>query len=419
MTRSFHHVAGMALVLLGVGIMAASAPAGEPASAATLGPAWVGALAAPEPVAPADPAEVAFVREACARAAPSELDECLLASLERILAEEGAGQAFAMLEALAEEPRVAQLGHPLAHDLGRFAFRHHGSAEAAFLVCPPNMASGCYHGVLEAYVRGLGGALDADALGDVCGRAVLEARGPFGQFQCLHGMGHGLMMYAGYDLDRSLALCDLLRSEWERGSCHGGVFMENIASAIGVQRFRDDAHDPHAGHHGHSRGAPDPTRPLHPCDAVDARYGSACFLIQTAAILHFNGHDFAAAFAACDAAPAPFVPDCYRSMGRDISGATDRDAIRTLELCDLGAEGHRVHCVSGAAKDFMNADARPEPGIDLCRRAAAPDRPACFAAAGEMMLVLVPDAASRAEACGRLVEDAYVGLCAGSERAPA
>ena len=47
-------------------------------------------------------------------------------------------------------------------------------------------------------------------------------------YQCVHGLGHGLMIYSRNDLPYSLRICDGLATAWDRNSCTGGVFMQNF-----------------------------------------------------------------------------------------------------------------------------------------------------------------------------------------------
>ena len=55
---------------------------------------------------------------------------------------------------------------------------------------------------------------------------------PFTHYQCLHGIGHGLMLRTGYALDASLDLCTRLADDWSRQSCDGGVFMESFSPSL-------------------------------------------------------------------------------------------------------------------------------------------------------------------------------------------
>ncbi len=51
------------------------------------------------------------------------------------------------------------------------------------------------------------------------------------RFQCVHGIGHGLTMFYAHNSAAGVGGCDLLREHWDRESCYGGAFMENIVNA--------------------------------------------------------------------------------------------------------------------------------------------------------------------------------------------
>src|SRR6185369_3372773 len=85
---------------------------------------------------------------------------------------------------------------------------------------------------------------------------------PF-RFQCLHGLGHAIEYATGYELKPSLTLCDALPTDWDKSSCWGGVFMENIVGAGDAQRDLS------------------PTDYHYPCDTVGDQYKDQCYLIQT------------------------------------------------------------------------------------------------------------------------------------------
>ena len=101
-------------------------------------------------------------------------------------------------------------------------------------------------------------------------------------YQCVHGLGHGLMIYTGYDLPLSLRTCDKLTSGWDATSCTGGVFMENYQSSYGVQskwlRNKDL---------------------LYPCDAVAERYKYYCYDLVTARILPKVNYNWTKAAKVC------------------------------------------------------------------------------------------------------------------------
>src|SRR5439155_16625876 len=101
-------------------------------------------------------------------------------------------------------------------------------------------------------------------------------------FQCLHGAGHGLDMHFGHALGPALAACAGLSDSWERESCFGGAFMENLMHAIEPQH---PASRLAAAHHIEAgERAIDPLDPLYPCSVVASTYRKSCYLLQTSAI---------------------------------------------------------------------------------------------------------------------------------------
>src|SRR5690606_20446047 len=129
------------------------------------------------------------------------------------------------------------------------------------------------HGVIQSYfvdhAARHGSHLDVATVDGLCA----AQRGDEGEqwllFQCAHGMGHGLLMLAGYHLPTALEWCDLVSDPWERESCYGGVFMENIVHVTmphhtGRPPAAPAASQAHADHGdmGHAAGQPADFPPL-------------------------------------------------------------------------------------------------------------------------------------------------------------
>jgi hypothetical protein len=132
--------------------------------------------------------------------------------------------------------------------------------------------------------------------------------------------------------------------------------------------------------------------------------------MQTSAILTFTGYDFAQACRECDKAPPEFIPTCYQSLGRDISGFTLRDAERTIGLCKMGSPEYIQHCLVGAVKDFILTYADPERGLAFCHKLDTLYKKDCYAAVGEILISLYPDPQSRGQACTG-AEKEYIAIC--------
>lgn len=111
-----------------------------------LGMIWGGWLQAGEPL----PAE------AC-RALPFEAKmPCYQTYLETVLTAEGTEQALTALEQVtAQDPEALREAHPLVHHVGQQSFLRYGTAPLAMSHCRDVFWSGCYHGVLQAFLSSL------------------------------------------------------------------------------------------------------------------------------------------------------------------------------------------------------------------------------------------------------------------------
>jgi hypothetical protein len=341
--------------------------------------------------------------EECREKTSEDKTLCYRQRLEDVLKTQGTEQALTTLERLAEQdPDVLREAHPYAHHLGRISFAHYQEAPVAFSHCRDTFWSGCYHGVLEGYLSSLP-QVEPQHITTLCSNSIDAQESLFLKYQCFHGLGHGLTIHFQHNVSKALSFCDALPTDWDRESCYGGVFMENIVA------FQT----PHHGHHTEHKSFLNPQDPLYPCNAVEKKYQRACYLMQTSAILTFTGHDFAQACRECDKAPSEFIPLCYQSLGRDISGFTLRDAERTIGLCKQGSPKYIEHCFVGAVKDFILTYADPERGLAFCRKLDTPYKKDCYAGVGETLVSLYPDQESRGQACTD-AEMEYVTICKAS-----
>lgn len=353
--------------------------------------------------------------EECRTKSYQEKIPCYKQELERIIQTQGTEQALDTLQQLsAVDPDVRHYSHPYTHHIGKFSFARYKDAATAFSHCKDTFWSGCYHGVLEGYVSQFPNLTPRD-IASVC-VGVKDPRRPiFMKFQCVHGLGHGLTMHFQHDLFKALTYCNALPTTWDQESCYGGAFMENVIW------FQTQPHADHGGHGepvAHTRSAKllDPTDLHYPCNAVEQRYQRSCYMMQTSAMLTFNGYDFTATFKECEKAPADLVETCVRSLGRDVSGYTLTNAERVRTLCLLGPPQLIGQCFRGAAKDFGFTHASPQRSIALCRIVDGPYKPDCYSAVQEFLVDFHADQAKRDQEC-KTADEAYQSICRGLPRA--
>ena len=201
-------------------------------------------------------------------------------------------------DAIAANPDVRANCHRIVHMIGSASLqRYEGDVAKAFAAGSASCWSGYYHGILE---RSFAGVKSPDEVKEIA-RGICDdpeiSKTTFLLYQCVHGLGHGLMIYRGYDLPWSLEVCDSLKTEWDQTSCTGGVFMENISSSYGIksQWVRDDDG-------------------VFPCREMKERHKLYCYLMVTSRINELNGFDWAATAATC------------RTRGEGL----DRDVLRVV-----------------------------------------------------------------------------------------
>jgi len=318
---------------------------------------------------------------------------CFEQAFGNLAYEKGPKKALAVFARMIDTDPTVRVCHRIAHALGAGGLAHYdGEVGPAFADGSAVCWSGYYHGILERAFAGV----SEDALPDVSRRLCSSAsvrRSDFVAYQCVHGLGHGLMIYTGYDLPLSLATCDKLATSWDRTSCTGGVFMENLQTSYGTKSewLRDD-------------------QPLYPCTAVSERHKLYCYLMVTSRILDVDGSDWQKTVGWCRKAEPAWVKICFQSLGRDASGRSLQSPGEILRICGLAGD-MAGECVYGAARDITSMDAGARRSAGFCTEVPARYRPTCFNGIGTILGGFSRDAAPRREACRTAAPKRYWPDC--------
>lgn len=266
--------------------------------------------------------------------------ECYEKHYQKLVSEQSVDAAFADLKKrYYEDSYVRGDCHQMTHVIGRAATAKYPSVSEAYIRGDYFCWSGYYHGIMEGILSKLTPEEVVVKLNDFCQDIPGKEAYSFDYYNCVHGMGHGLMFITAHEIFESLEKCDLFTGNWERQSCYGGVFMENVIADgknhITKYLKTDD--------------------PVYPCNAVDEKYKNQCYLMQTSYMLRVLDYDFKKVFDLCEQADEAYIDTCYTSLGRDASGLTTSDVARTRELCLVGKDfRQRSNCIIGAAKDFIS-----------------------------------------------------------------
>ncbi len=252
----------------------------------------------------------------------------------------GIAEAFSFLkEEYKVNPYVSAQCHPITHVIGHAAVSLYPEVYEAFNHGDPYCWSGYYHGVMEEISERIGADKIESELNNICADLPGRENYSFNYYNCVHGLGHGVMAVSNNELFISLDMCNKLEGQWEKESCYGGVFMENVI----------------IDNRGEKTEFLKPEDPLYPCNAVKQEYKGACYLMQTSYALKVTNYDYEKVAALCRQADIGFSQICFQSFGRDASGFSSSNAEITKSKCDLGANfDEQSNCVAGAVKDFIS-----------------------------------------------------------------
>jgi cytochrome c553 len=297
-------------------------------------------------------------------------------------------------QAIAKPGAIEGNCHRIAHAIGAASLaRFKGNVAPAFPAGTAACWSGYYHGVVERALVDVKPDELGQAARGMCDDPDLRSGPTFTLYQCVHGLGHGLMIYTHYDMPRSLKVCDALKGSWDQTSCTGGVFMENLSSSYGVK----------------SKWLKDNDL-IYPCDIVAERHKIYCYLMVTSRILPVVGYDFAKAAKICRKSEKNWVATCFQSLGRDASGHSRQNPDEILTYCANG--GNMMgDCVYGAARDMSSNYAGGEEASVLCNKAPKGLRTRCFEGIGTILGGLYQSSEARRAACNKITTE-YRAVCA-------
>ena len=205
--------------------------------------------------------------------------------------------------------------HLLGHVVGDELYKQKGLA--GITVCTNEFRNACSHSIVVGLLLDKGeSALPAIA------QACRQAPGGSGAYtMCFHGLGHGVLAYAGYDLAHAIALCGKTGTQGEGPQCIGGTIMEIISGG---------GHNPKQWAEKRAVYLKK-TDPLSPCQS---------------SFMPANGRIFCVIY---------LTPYLWEAVGADVGHPSDKDFIASFKWCDtLPADdaAGRDACFGGFGKEF-------------------------------------------------------------------
>lgn len=240
--------------------------------------------------------------------------------------------------------------HDIAHAIGQAGVTSIKDPKAVLSQCTDLCTSGCFHGAIEQSVLEQSADAFLSKVNSLCSQPA-----------CFHGLGHGLASIAGYDLGKSLQLCDRLDNYDAKRNCGFGVFME--------------LYEP-------SSFNPTPLKPpsdlLGLCFSLTGVYQEVCFRnIGTYQYARTN-QDIKKAFALCHMEPTANQRECRVALGQVIYFNRQGEAKSIIDVCSIGMSDEYKDCIDGSIMASVSSDPLVRHGFELCSQIDNPQKIGCY-----------------------------------------
>lgn len=136
--------------------------------------------------------------------------------------------ATAMEEAMKlREDEVVRDCHLFAHIIGEATLeKNNFNVSEAFFSCSFGCANGCFHGVMERFIRNEADPYNAvSKIQNMCDS--VESDNWMLKRNCVHGVGHGLLAHGYLTLREAMDACEVFGPGWG-DFCVGGLIMEHM-----------------------------------------------------------------------------------------------------------------------------------------------------------------------------------------------
>lgn len=286
--------------------------------------------------------------------------------------------------------------HEAMHYIGRNEYKKEGKVGVALSKCSAVCFEGCFHGVVEGYVIENKLTLDniAKKIPTICGQES-DHSSPAIFSQCVHGIGHGLMLLTYNEVPQSLKLCDVLNSQREQNACYSGIFMENSNSSTNKD---------------HPSKYVDLQNPLYPCNILDNQYKKMCYELQSFKFYEFTGRDWVKTFSMCGKLPNIYQDVCYKTLGSSQVGFTQNLEVMNNN-CNLAPNEYKDACIRGVVTAFLARFGGDfSKSLQFCSIVKR-NKESCYRQIGMSLREWTKDSKKIEEICAKISESEYENLC--------
>ncbi len=277
----------------------------------------------------------------------------------REITEIGPEAAYQKFIKSATDDAVDVDSHTQAHVFGEALYETGGLEAVRF--CDHSFAFGCFHSFFGSAVHQSGIEV-LKKFDQVCIDKYNSKNLP-----CQHGIGHGVMVYTGYEnLVEALDLCRAI--SWQpTGGCSSGVFMEynfHIMDAAEGQDFLRP-----------------PTENLYePCDSLPTEYQPSCYYEQVEWWQNTMNSDWLKINRLCEALSdnQENFNACYSAVGHYVAASNNYDAGLVGQICSTMPTAETVAlCSEGALWLIIAEPGKVSDAYNLCSELELPYNKQC------------------------------------------
>jgi hypothetical protein len=283
--------------------------------------------------------------------------------LASMLRDEGSDQTFRYVaQQLIDNPSFAHDCHPLMHMLGHAAVTDYGSFAGAMSHANELCNSGFIHGAIEVTMAQAPDLVvaaqsmcgpDAAKVDDGAAASKKHLVENFAAWECYHGVGHGVMLAEGRQVESSLTVCEKLPSRFATDSCANGVFMEHFIVV---------------DHTGVRRPAKDIDVSFTMCEQTATVHRADCYYYAPSAYLGLYPGQYQAAYDWCRTLSRRDVVSCIQGVGGQAMKDNDAQPEIVRTMCQLFDRSDRTACVQGAIGMYINNHASSAAALPLCKQ---------------------------------------------------
>jgi hypothetical protein len=262
-------------------------------------------------------------------------------------------------EQIKKDDKLSHSCHAIVHEIGHEAYEMYGSFSKSMQYQDELCNSGYLHGIIESIFSETKDILKT--MNSICGASTIQN---FANWQCYHGIGHGLMFFTENNVPDSVKLCEVYIDTFARASCINGVYMENF----GVDQDT------------HVSAYVDKNRPLYPCNEKTTFYKEDCYVYAPTYYLFVHKNDYKGALRMCRDAEAKYRLICVSGVGSQAMKDNSNNPKLVERICLTGKISQIGACISGMATLAVNHYGSTTPVRSLCKDLYFFNRGACVRA---------------------------------------